>query len=169
MFPRGMILSLALEAGPVTLGPMKQLWNSFFGPEAEAKRMRRDVNYILGELTQGHYGPVEDWVATDLRKDLNYVKATFIERDEHGHARAEDHFKRMHKEARRRASQRDLTVLTLAIIYVKADAMGQAARDIVEKIDAFLSEWAHLVEDDDDGSATGASRPTPYMTDGGAG
>lgn len=147
---------------------MKHLWTSFFGPEAEAKRMRRDVGYILGELSKGHYGPVEASVANDLRKDLNYARTTFLDRDAHGHARADDHFKRMHKEARRRASQRDLTVLTLAIIYVKADSLGDVAGDIVGQIDAFLADWAHLA-DEDDGVATGAARPAPYMTEGGTG
>ncbi len=147
---------------------MKKLWDKFFGPEREARRLRRDADYVLGALDKGHYGPVEDHVASDLAKDLAYARATFLDL-EHGHARAEDHFKRMHRECRRRASQRDLTSLTLAIIYVRADKLGGAAKDVTEKIDAFLAKWAHLTDDGNDGSATGAARFSGFPGDGGAG
>ncbi len=148
---------------------MKKLYDRFFGPEQQIKRMQKDLDYILGSLTQGHYGPVEDLVARDLAKDLAYVKATFIGRDTHGHARAEDHFKRLHKEARRRASQRDLTSITLGIMYVQADAHGDLGQNIVDQIDAFLADWKHLIDEDDDGSATGAARSTNIYGDGGMG
>ena len=127
----------------------KAFWNWFVGPEAEARRLNRDVEYILNSIDQEHYGPIRAQVAADLRKDIDYVVETFIQRDnQNGHRRAEQSLQRMHGEARLRRDQLTLTSLTLAIIYVKANRIGEHGQKARAAIDAFLADWAHQTEED---------------------
>ncbi len=135
----------------------KAFWSWFAGPEAEARRINRDTEYILSELGNEHYGPIRAEVAADLRKDIDYVLETFIKKDEtYGHKRAEDHLKRMHGEARRRRDQRALTALTLAIIYVRCERIGPLTQPSRDGIDQFLADWRHQAEGD-----SGALPPAP--------
>lgn len=121
---------------------LKALWNRFSGPEAEVRRLSRDAEFILHSLLQEHYGPIRTEVAEDLRKDIDYVFETFLRKDDvYGLRRAEDHLKRLHSEARRRRDQRALTSLTLTIIYVRADKLGDLGRPVAAAIDGFLAEW----------------------------
>ena len=72
--PDGGIVPASAIANPLRLkserpSVIKRLWNMFYGPEAEAKRLNRDVVYIVHALNEEHYGPIAKDVATDLRKD----------------------------------------------------------------------------------------------------
>ena len=123
---------------------LKDLWNWFAGPNAEARRLTRDTEFILDALMREHYGPIRADVAADLRKDIDYVRETFLNKDDaFGEKRAGDHLKRSHGEARRRRDQRALTSLTLAIIYFKAERLGEQGQPVVAAIDGYLAEWSH--------------------------
>tara|TARA_Y100000813_G_scaffold195658_1_gene177813 strand:+ start:636 stop:1055 length:420 start_codon:yes stop_codon:yes gene_type:complete len=127
---------------------IKNIWNKIFGPEAEARRLNRDTKYILHALTEEHYGPIRAEVARDLRKDLDHLHETFIEKDEvYGYKRAQDHMRRMHNEARKQRDQQTLTALTLAIIYMRAERVGPAAQGACDAIHAYLDEWAPVTEE----------------------
>ncbi|MEK9672009.1 MAG: hypothetical protein VW268_05830 [Rhodospirillaceae bacterium] len=128
---------------------LKKFWNWFVKPEADGRRLNRDVAFIINSLREGHYGPIAPEVAADLRGDIDYVFNTFINRDEaFGHKRALDHLKRMHGEARRRRDQRALTSLTLAIIYIRAGALGDLGTPARDAVDGYLSEFAHQAQED---------------------
>jgi hypothetical protein len=128
---------------------IKRLWNKFYGPEAEARRLNRDAAYIIHALTEEHYGPIGGQVAGDLRKDIDYMLETFIRKDEvYGYKRAQDHMSRLHNEARKRRDQRALTSLTLAIIYMRAAKVGAPARAATAAIDAYLEEWSPVPDED---------------------
>jgi hypothetical protein len=127
---------------------IKSIWNRFFGPEADARRLNRDAAYIVHALSEEHYGPIRKEVAEDLRKDIDYAHETFIKKDEvYGYKRAQDHMSRMHNEARKRRDQRSLTSLTLAIIYMRAEKMGGLGKPAIDAIDAYVEEWAPVAED----------------------
>lgn len=120
----------------------------FYGPEAEARRLNRDVAYIVRALNEEHYGPIAKDVATDLRKDIDYAMETFVRKDEaYGFKRALDHMARLHNEARKRRDQRSLTSLTLAIIYMRAGKIGDLAAPAIATIDAYVDEWSPVAEE----------------------
>ncbi len=54
--------------------------------------------------------------------------------------RAHFDYKRLHKEARKRADQTGLSAMTLTIIYLRAEIAGPRATSALEAIDAFLDE-----------------------------
>ncbi|UTW52817.1 hypothetical protein KFF05_05490 [bacterium SCSIO 12827] len=136
---------------------IKRLWNMFYGPEAEAKRLNRDVTYIVHALNEEHYGPIAKDVATDLRKDIDYTIETFIRKDEtYGFKRGLDNLSRMHNEARKRHDQRALTSLTLAIIYMRAGKIGDPAKPAIAAIEAFVEEWSPVTEEN-----SGTLPPSP--------
>jgi len=136
---------------------IKNIWNWFVGPEAEARRLNRDAAYIVHALTEEHYGPIRADVARDLRKDIDYVHETFVRKDEaYGFKRAIDHLSRMHNEARKRRDQRALTSLTLAIIYMRAERVGDPAKPARDAVEAYLGEWAPLAEEN-----SGVMPPSP--------
>ncbi|MEQ8229699.1 MAG: hypothetical protein RIA64_16565 [Rhodospirillales bacterium] len=137
---------------------IKSIFNKFFGPEADARRLNRDVTYILHALTEEHYGPISADVAQDLRKDIDYILETFVHKDEvYGFKRAQDHLSRMHNEARKRRDQRALTSLTLTIIYLRAEKIGGPAQSAQAAIKAYLEEWAPVSEDN-----SGVMPPTAH-------
>jgi hypothetical protein len=136
---------------------IKRLWNMFYGPEAEAKRLNRDVAYIVHALNEEHYGPIAKDVAADLRKDIDYTIETFIQKDEtYGFKRGLDNLSRMHNEARKRRDQRALTSLTLAIIYMRAGKVGDPAKPAIAAIEAFVEEWSPVTEEN-----SGTLPPSP--------
>ena len=136
---------------------IKRIWNIFYGPEAEGRRLNRDAAYIVNALVEEHYGPIRTEVAGDLRKDIDYAVETFLNKDEvYGFKRAQDHMSRMHNEARKRRDQRALTSLTLAIIYLRAERVGAPAQPALDAIHAYIDEWSPVAEDD-----SGVMPPSP--------
>lgn len=127
---------------------IKAIWNRFFGPEADARRLNRDAAYIVHSLSEEHYGPIRAEVAQDLRKDIDYIHETFVQKDAaYGYKRAQDHLSRQHNEARKRRDQRALTALTLTIIYMRAEKAGSPAKPARDAIEAYLDEWAPVSEE----------------------
>ncbi|MDH3411338.1 MAG: hypothetical protein OEM98_02515 [Gammaproteobacteria bacterium] len=63
--------------------------------------------------------------------------------------RALDHFRRLHREARRRNAHTELTAYTLVIIYLRAQILGPACAPARAAIDAFLDEWRHAFGTED--------------------
>lgn len=60
--------------------------------------------------------------------------------------RALDHFRKLHREARRRNEHVGLTAYTLIIIYLRADLIGPECAPARAAIDEFLDGWRHTIE-----------------------
>ncbi len=60
--------------------------------------------------------------------------------------RALDHFRKLHREARRRNAHTELTAYTLVIIYLRGKILGQECAPARAAIDGFLDEWRHAFE-----------------------
>lgn len=129
-----------------------RLLNWIFGPEREAKHLVRDTDYILNALQSGHYGAADAGaVATQVHDELAFVQERFSH-DKYGAIRGRDYLQRLHKEARNRNDQQTLTSLTLALIYLRAEALEDLGRPTKERLDRFLAQWAHAFEVDKDGN-----------------
>jgi transposase len=61
--------------------------------------------------------------------------------------RALDHFRRLHREARRRNEHVGLTAYTLVIIYLRAELIGRECEPARAAIEGFLDEWRHALEE----------------------
>jgi len=55
--------------------------------------------------------------------------------------RAHDEYRKLHKEARRRNAQADLTAMTLVIIQIRSEIAGVDAAPARAAIDQFITRW----------------------------
>jgi len=56
--------------------------------------------------------------------------------------RAHDEYRKLHKEARRRNAQADLTAMTLVIIHIRSEMSGVVAAPARAAIDQFITRWS---------------------------
>ena len=67
--------------------------------------------------------------------------------------RALDHFRKLHREARRKNEHVGLTAFTLVIIYLRAGLIGGECEPARAAVEGFLDEWRHAFEPEDDEDA----------------
>lgn len=111
-------------------------------PARESRQLNRDARAIV-EMAQGTYrSELQRDIALLTRQGLDQV-AEICAGDVECGRREVERFKTLHREARRRNNQVDLTAYTLIIIHVRAQALGEAGAPAVECIEAFLEQWQH--------------------------
>ena len=115
-------------------------------PEREARRLNRDAPVIVEQATLGYPVARVRSVANATTEHLARTREVLAERPE---SREEvlARLREMHRDARRRNDQEALTAVTLVIIALRAEALGEAARPAGEAIEAFLEEWAQEADD----------------------
>ncbi|MDD9876431.1 MAG: hypothetical protein OXR84_03205 [Magnetovibrio sp.] len=125
--------------------------------ESEARQLNRDAPLII-EQSEQTYPP------TRLR-DMAEMIVEFIERahvrygtQEIDLKRAHHDYKSLHKEARRKNDQIELSAMTLVIIYIRAEIAGPLAAPAREAIDAFTGAW---LSDGDAAASEGAEDGGP--------
>lgn len=114
-------------------------------PEREARRLNRDAPAIVEQTTLGYpVARVRD-VASATAEHLGRSREHLAE-----HPGARDdvlaRFREIHRDARRRNDQVALTAITLAIIALRAEALGETARPAAAAVEAFVDEWAGEAE-----------------------
>ena len=118
----------------------------FKDPAREARRLNRDTAAILESATAGY--PIESVrdMAVMTAKEIGQAQAHL---EMYPDARDEvlAGLTRQHRESRRRMNQVALTAYTLAIIYLRAQALGDACREAIDAIDEFTGHWAHAREE----------------------
>lgn len=69
-----------------------------------------------------------------------------FEPDAIGLKRAILEYERLHREARDQRDEVSLSAFTLVLIYIRAEALGEASRPAVDTINDFIGEWEHAKE-----------------------
>ncbi|NQW00833.1 MAG: hypothetical protein HQ483_14105 [Rhodospirillales bacterium] len=112
-------------------------WFTEYRAAAEARQLNRDAPLVITHA-RGSFG-------AETMADVSALVRQHIARShkEYGTEvidlkRAHFDYKRLHKEARRRAEQPVLSALTLTIIYLRAEIAGAAADPARHAIDALL-------------------------------
>ena len=113
----------------------------WFGSRREAARLDRDAAAIIGTARAVSSSTKARDTALRIRDALE------IAHDRGGgdpsrYGPLIHHFRSKHREARRRHDDTALTALTLVIIYLSAERLGEGGSSARERIDAFVSEWA---------------------------
>jgi len=106
----------------------------------KAQQMNRDAPLIIDQAKQ---------MFTDNR--LREIAATTRQHLERAHKifgtepidlrRANDEYRKLHKEARRNNQQADLTAMTLVIIHLRAELNGIDAAPARATIEQFIASW----------------------------
>jgi len=113
--------------------------------EKEARRLNRDAPEIIAYSRRS--------LRPETVRDVALLTAEHLERAHNifepnavGLKRAILEYKRLHQEAVRHRDDAALSAFTLVQIYVRAEALGDAARPAVDAIDDFIAEWEHARE-----------------------
>jgi len=122
---------------------LKSLFNN---PDREAKRLGRDASAIIDSAI-GSFPA--DRVRDIALMTLEHLGEAREHLDKHEESRDQllYRFRQLHGEARRRMDQDALTVYTLIIIHLRAEALGSIADSAREAIDEFTGQWAHAAAD----------------------
>jgi hypothetical protein len=125
---------------------LRILTSLFDSPQRAAKRLNRDAPAIIESATKSF--------APDRVREIAVKTAEHLgEAEEHlrQHSESRDQvlyrFQQLHTDSRRRMDQIGLTVNTLVIIYLRAEAIGGIADPAREAIDEFTGRWAHALEE----------------------
>jgi hypothetical protein len=108
--------------------------------EAWARQLNRDAPLIVEHAERMFKPPRLAEVTAAFAEHLARAHQMF------GHAsidlrRAEDEYRKLHREARRRNAQTDLTAMTLVIIHLRSERIGVAAAPARAVIDQFAARW----------------------------
>ena len=114
-----------------------------FGPLREARRLKRDAGSVIEAARATSSSERIRDIALRLRDDLEAAHDRGGE-DPSRYGPVIDHFRTQHREARRRHDDAALTALTLVIIYLCAERIGEDADPARHRIDAFVSEWTRV-------------------------
>ena len=115
----------------------------WFGPQREANRLNRDAATVVEAARSTASSSRVREVALRLRDELETAHARGGD-DPSRYAPLVAHFRTQHREARRRRDDAALTVLTLVIIYLRAQTIGADARPALKRIDDFILEWTQV-------------------------
>lgn len=112
----------------------------WLGSGREADRLDRDAATIIEATRSASPSSKSRETALRIRDALEVAHARGGD-DPSRYAPLVEHFRMQHREARRRRDDTALTVLTLVIIYLRAERIGADAEPARDRIDAFISEW----------------------------
>ena len=114
--------------------------------EREARRLNRDAPVIIEHARQTFRGDRLRNIAIRTVEHLERAHKVF-EPNAIGLKRAILEYQRLHREARDHRDEVSLSAFTLVLIYIRAEALGEAGRPAVDAIDDFIAEWEHTQED----------------------
>jgi len=109
--------------------------------EREAKQLNRDAPIILKQAEEMFSDSSLTVVADLVREHIKRAHNIFGTQDI-DYRRALQDYRRLHKDARSRTNQRELSAMTLVIIYLRSELTGPAAAPARERINHFISTFA---------------------------
>ena len=114
-------------------------WYFEFRTAMEARQLNRDAPLIITHAKELFREEILTDIAGLVREHVDRAHSQY------GTSlvdlkRAHFDYKRLHKEARRRANQTELSGLTLTIIYIRAEIAGLGADPARQAIEAFVED-----------------------------
>ncbi|MBF2760438.1 MAG: hypothetical protein ISN28_09245 [Ectothiorhodospiraceae bacterium AqS1] len=104
-----------------------------------AKRLRRDAEEVIEIACTPPRPERMQRIAERIARELSIAHRRGGP-DPSRYGPIVEHFRAQHRQARQRRDDETLTALTLVIIYLRAEMLGEAAAPACERIDAFLIE-----------------------------
>lgn len=119
------------------------------GPEHDAKILRRDARAMI-EMIHGQHG------AESLRKIANETRYQVEEVHQRGlndpqfYGRGIEALTELNRAARNRRDNIAWSGITLAIIYIKSEILGDLGLPAKNAIEGFLEKWSHTQSEGDE-------------------
>jgi hypothetical protein len=116
-------------------------WYFEFRQNMEVRQLNCDASLIVRHATELFKPTVLNEIAVLVR---NHIERAHVQYGTNliDLKRAHFDYKRLHKEAQRRADQTGLSSMTLIIIYLRAEIAGPKAGPARQGIEAFVKEYA---------------------------
>ena len=118
---------------------------NWFGPERDGRNLARDSRWIVNEMEVSYRAETRERIATITRERLTEC-VTVLDQDPNRYSQVVGELQRHHREARRGQDMPKWTALTLVIIYLKAQKIGEFGVPARAIIDEFLAQWQHTAE-----------------------
>jgi hypothetical protein len=116
-----------------------------FGPKAKARQLNSDARAIVQVARDGYRVETTRAMALLTRETIDDTRAYALARSE-GPKLTIERLEMYHRNAKSSRDQVKLTAYTLAIIYLRAEGLGELAAPARAEIDQFYADWAHSVE-----------------------
>ncbi len=129
------------------------MFRFFYSKSREIRQLNRDAPLVIESARQSYRTELIRDIAALAHRHLREAQEHCAQ-DEACLERAVDHFRKLHGEARRKTEHVELTAYTLIIIYLRGVILGETCATARDAIDAFLDEWRHAFELEED--ATGS-------------
>tara|TARA_R110000787_G_scaffold10415_4_gene35331 strand:- start:10775 stop:11215 length:441 start_codon:yes stop_codon:yes gene_type:complete len=114
------------------------------GPEYEAKTLTRDVRSLIDMLYGQHGAASMQKIAAEARKQIDEVHRRGIN-DPQFYARGVLELTELNRAARARRDNIAWSGVTLAIIYIKSEILGDVALPARNAVDGFIDKWSHAL------------------------
>jgi hypothetical protein len=114
--------------------------------QRQARRLNKDAPVIIEHARQTFRGDRIRDIALRTAEHLERAHKVF-EANAVGLKHAIMEYQRLHREARDPRDEVSLSAFTLVLIYIRAEALGDAGRPAVNAIDDFIAGWKHTQED----------------------
>ena len=118
-------------------------WYFNFWRNMEVRQLNSDAPLIVRHATELFKPTVLNEIALLVRDHIDraHVKygTSLVDLK-----RAHFDYQRLHKEARRRANQTELSSMTLIVIYLRAEIVGQKADPARRNIEAFVNQYIEV-------------------------
>lgn len=121
----------------------------FGGPEHDAKVLIRDARAMI-EMICGQHGPESlGKIASTIRERIELVHEKGLN-DPQYYGRGVDELTELNRAARSRRDNISWSGITIAIIYIKAEILGELALPAKNRIDGFVDEYIPATPPDKD-------------------
>ncbi len=125
------------------------IFGLFNSKAREVRHLNRDAPAVIENARESYRSELVRDIAILVHQKIVEVKSNCGE-DPACLQRALDHFRRLHREARRRNEHVGLTAYTLIIIYLRAGLIGPECEPARAAIEGFLDDWRHALEEDEE-------------------
>ncbi|HSS64683.1 MAG TPA: hypothetical protein VLS27_09625 [Gammaproteobacteria bacterium] len=120
------------------------MFGLFNSKAREIRHLNRDAPLIIENARESYRSELVREIAILIHQKIDEAKSNCGE-DAACLQRALDHFRKLHREARRRNEHVALTAYTLVIIYLRAGLIGPECEPARAAIERFLDEWRHAL------------------------
>ena len=114
--------------------------NIFNSKERQARRLNRDADAIIEADSRNHDQIRLQKIAQQTNEYLQQAQER-LKNDPDGDYRNLAHLETEHKKARRQPNQLALSAATLAIIYLRAEKLGDDCKPALNAIEEFIEKW----------------------------
>lgn len=115
------------------------------GPEHDAKILAKDARALIDMLHGQHGGESLGKIARTARTQIDAVHEKGLN-DPKYYARGVVQLTELNRAARARRDNIAWSGITLAIIYIKAEMLGDAGLTPINVIGGFIDQWQHTME-----------------------